>query len=1543
MGDGRREDSNGGIAIIGMTGRFPQARNLSEFWRNLQCGVDCILDISEEELRASGVDSHLIDNPAYVKRKGVIEDADLFDAHFFGINPGEAEIIDPQQRLFLECAYEVFEMAGYVPKEETGLVGVYAGCSLNSYLLSNLLTNRKVIERLGAYQIMIANDKDFLSTRVSYKLNLSGPSLTIQTACSTSLVAVHMACQGLLNYDCDMALAGGVSIGFPQKSGYLYQEGMILSPDGHCRAFDAKARGIVAGEGVGIVLLKRLGDALADGDNILAVIKGSAVNNDGALKAGYTAPSLDGQSAVIAAAHAMAAIEPETIGYVETHGTGTALGDPIEIGALTKAFRYGTERKGFCPIGSVKTNIGHLDVAAGIVSLIKTVLVLQNKQVPPSLYFETPNPHIDFEKSPFYVNSCLSDWNEGKHPRRAGVSSFGIGGTNAHVVLEEVPVREPSSPSKPCKLILLSAKTENSLELATLALGGYLATDIDSDFADVAYTLQVGRQRYGHRLMAICRTKEEAVSALFGKNHGKVRTRINEMLNRPVVFMFSGQGSQFVNMGQDLYRQELVYRETIDYCSDVLKPLIGCDLREILYPKESNIDTAAERLGQTLITQPALFAVEYALIKLWEQWGIHPQAMIGHSIGEYAAACQSGVFTLDDALKVVAHRGRLIQSLPKGTMLAVNMSENEIVPLLDKTVSLAAVNSSTMCVVSGESDAVNILERTLEKKGIYCVRLKTSHAFHSRMMEPVLAEFYEIISEINLKPPSTGFISNVTGEWITSEEAISPRYWTQHIRQPVRFADGVAELMKDESSVFLEVGPGRALVTLAESHRRTSKERVLLSSVRHPKQNIPDDEFILDSLGQLWLEGVDIDWKDYYQSERRYRVVLPTYSFNKERYWIEPQQNVDSSAAIPIHDRLCRNDNLSQWLYHSDWKRASSSEIRIDEKNRWLIFMDQHGLGCELAEQLSAKGHLVTSVLSGDSYKQVDPTTYSIEANTEMDYVRLFEELSRSIGMPQKIAFLWSFEFDKERQSEESSNSTDKYFGFNCLLFIARSLGEHIYEDTVEINIIVNGLHEIIGTEALNPDLAILQGPCKVIAQEYRNIACRIIDFACTSKNDVQGQGVIHKLLTELCRSDFGYDVAYRGAHRWIQHFEPVTSLEGEGEGEQYPVLKKSGVYLVTGGLGGIGLVFADYLATHWKARMVLIGRSAFPEKNDWDRWLDTHDKDDRVSQKIKKLQKFESQGAEVLVICADVCNMDQMKSAKHLANKAFGNVDGIIHAAGVAGGSLIQRTTVQIARSVLAPKIEGAEILTDLFGQDADFLFFLSSINAVLGGIGQVAYCSANAFLDAFAQAKNIEAGQNRFLSISWDTWQEVGMAVDTDVPEQLRDMRGVDLENGIKSQEGIEIFNRILRSDLSHVIVSTRNLQLRQQVMLEFLVSSAALEKPAETIGVRHSRPDLLNPFIAPRNEIESEVAQIWQELLGLKEIGVADNFFELGGHSLLGTQVMSQFYKKWQIQVPLRKLFDFPTIEGLAKIIEEMKGSHDRPEDEQLDDENREIIEI
>ncbi|MDF5731673.1 MAG: type I polyketide synthase, partial [Rhizonema sp. PD38] len=756
------------IAIIGLTGRFPGAKNIDEFWKNLQNGRESISFFTDEELLLSGVSSSVLSDPKYVKAQATLEDVEFFDASFFGFNPREAEITDPQHRLFLECAWEALESAGYDSEAYKGTVGVYAGSSLSRYLLSIYL-NQNIINSIDTQQLMIAGDKDYLTTRISYKLNLEGPSYTVQTACSTSLVAIHVAIMSLLNVECDIALAGGVSIiNASIKAGYFYTQGGIFSPDGHCRAFDAKAQGTVGGEGVGIVVLKRLEEALADGDCIHAVIKGSAINNDGSFKLSYTAPRIDTQAHVIRKAQIIAEVEPETITYIEAHGTGTPLGDPIEIAALTQAFRSSTQKKGFCAIGSVKTNIGHLDAAAGVTGLIKTTLALKHKQIPPSLHFQEPSPQIDFVNSPFYVNNSLSDWkaNINGIPRRAGVNSFGIGGTNAHVILEEAPVMEPSGSSRPWQLLLLSAKTSTAIETVTTNIAAHLQQHTSLNLADVAYTLQVGRRAFNHRRMVVCQDFNDAVKVLSSQDPQRVFTHYQEPCNRPVVFMFSGQGAQYVNMGRELYQSEPIFREQVDECSYFLKPHIGLDLRTVLYPDEQQAQDAAQQLLQTAITQPALFVIEYALAQLWIAWGVQPEAMIGHSIGEYVAATVAGVFSLEDALALVANRGKLMQQCKSGGMLSVQLPQQSVQPLLGKELSIAASNAPCYCVVSGTTQAIEQLQQQLQEKGVGCRRLHTNHAFHSQMMEPIIEPFTQLLQNVTLNSPKIPFISNVSGTWI---------------------------------------------------------------------------------------------------------------------------------------------------------------------------------------------------------------------------------------------------------------------------------------------------------------------------------------------------------------------------------------------------------------------------------------------------------------------------------------------------------------------------------------------------------------------------------------------------------------------------------------------------------------------------------------------------------------------------------------------------------------------------------------------------------
>lgn len=855
------------IAVVGMSLRFPGARNAGEFWQNLRDGVESISFFSDEVMLAAGEERATIERSDFVKAYGALEGIELFDAAFFGCTPKEATMMDPQHRLFLECAWEALEHAGHAPEIYRGPIGVFAGAGMNTYV-NNLFGNPEFKENVDLFQAGIANDRDFLATRVSYKLNLKGPSVVVQSACSTSLVAIHFACQSLLSGACDMALAGGATISARQKRGYLYQEGGILSPDGHCRAFDAQARGTVGGSGVGVVVLKRLDDALADGDAMHAIIKGSAVNNDGSLKVGYTAPSIDGQAEVIRTAHGIAGVEPESISYIEAHGTGTEIGDPIEIAALTEVFKGSRTR---CAIGAVKSNFGHLDAAAGVAGLIKTTLALEHKTIPPSLHFQEPNPRINFDEGPFYVSTRCVDWDSSDKSRRAGVSSFGIGGTNAHAVLEEAPEPRQSGPSRSKQLLLLSARTATALEAMTSNLSRYFEQHPEADLADVAFTLKTGRRTFKHRRMLVCSDRDDAMKALENGLTGEV----SDSVSASVVFMFPGQGAQYVNMGRELYETERIFRERLDECAELLLPHLGEDLRNVIYPKDGVTKDAEHRLTQTVFTQPALFAVEYALAGLWLSWGVRAEAMIGHSIGEYVAACLAGVFTLEDALKLVAARGRLMQSLPAGAMMAVSLPESEVRPMLSLALSIAVVNTPSSCVVSGPIEAVEELTKRLGDRGAEGRRLTVSHAFHSAMTEPILKAFTAIVEGVALHPPQIPYMSNVTGRWVTAEQATDPRYWTTHLRQTVRFSEGVSELLSEPSRVLLEVGPGRSLSGFVKLHQQSAATTV---------SSLPD---VLDAAGRLWLAGVKIDWAAFYAGEQRRRLHLPTYPFERQRYWVD--------------------------------------------------------------------------------------------------------------------------------------------------------------------------------------------------------------------------------------------------------------------------------------------------------------------------------------------------------------------------------------------------------------------------------------------------------------------------------------------------------------------------------------------------------------------------------------------------------------------------------------------------------------------------------
>jgi len=1449
------------------------------------------------------------------------------------------------------------ENAGYDSQQYQGAIGVYGGNSLNSYFLNNVSPNLELLNSIDGNQLLIASDKDFLTTRTSYKLNLEGPSYTVQTACSTSLVAVHLACQSLLNGECDIALAGGVSVDSPRKSGYFYQEGSVSSPDGHCRAFDAKAQGTGSGEGVCIVVLKSLEDAITDKDFIHAVIKGSAINNDGSFKVSYTAPRIDSQAKVIKMAQIVAEVEPETIEYVETHGSGTILGDPIEIAALTQAFRASTNKKGFCAVGSVKTNIGHLGAAAGVAGLIKTVLALKHQQIPPSLNFEQPNPQIDFANSPFYVNTKLSEWKTKNTPRRAGVSSFGIGGTNAHVILEEAPIREQGSKGareqgSKFSLLVLSAKTPTALEAVTNNLVQHLKQHPEQNLADVAYTLQIGRRAFEHRRMVVCQNREDGINALGDPK--RILTNFQEPNNRPLAFMFTGLGTQYINMGWELYQTEPIFRQQVDHCCDLLQPILELDLRDIIYPdrhqtssssstnngsenksgldlramlarENKPVDEATQLLNQTKFTQPAVFVIEYALAQLWMAWGISPVAMIGYSIGEYVAATLARVLSLEDALTLVAKRAEMIQSLPQGAMLAIPLSEEQVRPYLDQNLSLSAINGSSMCVVAGTPEAVASLAAELTSQGIAVRPIETSHAFHSQMMQAIAQPFTELVKTVKLNPPQIPYLSNVTGTWISTEQGTNPSYWTEHLCQTVRFADGVQQLWQKYQPIILEIGAGQTLGSLALQclEKVPTADKVVLPSLRYAYDQQSDVGFLLNTLGQLWLSGVEIDWSRFYEHERRYRLPLPTYPFERQRFWLESRQN--SHDVNSLQAASAQKLDLTDWFHIPSWKRsippaAFETGKLTEQKSCWLIFVDECGIGSQIAEKLKLEDRDVTLVKAGERFNKIGDRQYTINPEKREDYDTLLRELCTLEKIPQTVAHFWSVTSNEARKSELESWQQIQSLGFYSLIFLVQALGEQNITDSVQIDVISNNLQDLTDADELHPEKATILGICKVIPQEYANINCRSIDITLAEAGSKQWQQLIDRLFNELVAKTHEQIIAYRGNRRWVQCFE---TLPVEEKTLRQGRLRQGGVYIITGGLGGIGSAIAQYLAKTAQAKLVLIGRSELPPKSQWQQWLSNSDRQDTLCQKIERVQALEEIGAEVLVIQADVTNLEQMQQMVEKVCDRFGEIHGVIHAAGVPGAGLVQLKTPEMAAKVLEPKVKGTLVLNAVLKDiKLDFLALFSSMTSLYGGFGQVDYCAANAFLDAFAH-DNCSRNQINTVSINWDwwqwdSWQDSLLSFAPEIQARFKQMRS---QYGITFQEGIDALGHILASNLPQVAVSTRNLQEVIKEHQDFALSSLLKKSDQPRPESKHLRPNLKIAYVAPRNELEHRIAECYQELLGIEQVGIYDNFFDLGGHSLIGTQLISQLRQNFQIELSMRLLFDAPSVAELALAIQEI----------------------
>ena len=893
------------IAIIGMAGRFPKAKNIGEYWDNLINGRECYTQLTDEQIIASGVDPELLKDPDYVKVSPILEDYDKFDAHFFGYTPREVSMMDPQQRLFLECCWEAFEDGGYNPDIYDEPVGVFGGCAINSYMIFSGVHKRFYTEFLSS---VVGNDNSFLANRVSFQLNLNGPAVSVQTACSSSLVSVHLAVKSLLSGECSMALAGGVAVWVPHEAGHMYKEGSVFTKDGHCRTFDAKATGTMFGNGAGVVLLKRLDDAINEGDTIHAVIKSTAVNNDGAKKTDYTAPSVDGQAEVVVEALANAGVSAEDISYVETHGTGTFIGDPIEIRALTKAYEAFTDRKGYCGIGSVKPNIGHLDAGAGAAGLIKTVMALKHKMIPPSINFDEPNPALDLENSPFYVNTTLRKWESPDgSPLLAGLTSLGMGGTNAHIILQEAPVTvKPAVKDQWPLLLNFSAKKESALDDYASKLAGFIKASPEISLPNVAYSLQKGRKGFIHRRFLVAESRDDAIQKLENLPSASVKTFSDQVYDRQVVFMFPGQASQYVNMGLDLYKSNPVFKQNLDTCAETLKPILDVDIRDLIYPQPGDEERASKQLQNTIYTQPAIFSIEYSLARVWMDLGIEPVAVIGHSMGEFTAACVAEVFDLETGLKLIAMRGQIMQELEPGRMLTVMLPATEAEVYLNDRLSVSVINTPSSCVLSGDAEAIEAVKNIFDEKGIYCRLLDTSHAFHSHMMDPVLEKYREFASGMTFSDPLIPIVSTVRGDWASPDDIISPDYWADNIRQPVQFADSVRKLFSWPEWILMEIGPGNTLTTLAKQHPEIPSAQVAVQTMRHPKQQQDDNAFILEALGRLWSCGYPLVWERLYRENPVYKIPLPTYAFQRIRCWIDPD-----TTLVNVHNESKQNGHAT--------------------------------------------------------------------------------------------------------------------------------------------------------------------------------------------------------------------------------------------------------------------------------------------------------------------------------------------------------------------------------------------------------------------------------------------------------------------------------------------------------------------------------------------------------------------------------------------------------------------------------------------------------
>lgn len=1471
-----RED----IAIVSMACRFPDANTPEAFWENLCAGKESIQFFTDQELLAAGIPAETLRQANYVKAGIVLPGLDTFDADFFGFTPREAELLDPQQRLLFECAQEALDRAGHGRRNRHNRIGVFMAVGQNRYLFEHLLHNRALFESFGETAVMIANLGDFAATRISNKLDLRGPSVSVHTACSSSLVAVHMACSSLLDGSSDMVLAGGSSIAMLHPVGVLADTGGIASSDGHCRSFDERADGTRPGSGAGIVALRRLGDAIASGDPIIAVIKGSAINNDGADKVGFTAPSVNGQAAVIRDAMLAGGLSSEDIGYIEAHGTGTKLGDPIEIAALHKVF----DAKGdvSCAIGSVKPNIGHLDSAAGIAGFIKAAMAVHHGILPPQILFDRPNPEIALDGKPFFINRELSEWTWSPGPRTAGVSSFGIGGTNAHVVIQQAPTTETTISHRDEHLLLLSARSESALLQYREVVAGHLLDNPGIHPADIAYTLQIGRQPHRHRFGVVGRTTEDFIRGLKDVEQPSVPVQLD--VRPEIVFVFPGQGAQFPGMGSEIYRQEPVFAACFDACAESLEPLIGLDIRGLILSAPDDED-ALRCISQTRIAQPLLFAFEYSLCMQLQAWGIKPDLMIGHSLGEYVAACVAGVLDLNQSLELIAARGRIMQAAPPGMMLSVPLSESDLQPLLAKTgCELAAVNAHDQCVAAGSVEQVVALEKTLFDAGHVPVRLATSHAFHTSMMNSAKDEFLAEATRTTFNVPRVPYVSNLTGEIATIELVGSPDYWARHMVSTVRFRSVKGDGSEGRRRIHLEVGPGSTLGALL---KRDDPGASVLRTVRGRRGFDSDEAILLSALGHLWMAGVEIDIAAIHRDDLRRKVTLPTMPFERRRYWVERSACQD---AVPAGSETT--------FYTPQWRQESLSSTEPVAGMDWLVFETGCGSGLSIASALVDRQHRVVVARSSSSPSPSGSTHGFFEFDCSHDPSAL-KDFVKSRAMEIGRVVVPDLR-NEDRQSDAEEDALACRERFMAVLAAFMAVIESGPHPKVHIDVVSRHASSVTGMEGVRADGAVVSGICRVAPQEFPWMTVRQIDI---DDFDSQRNHVICEIESP---SSTPSEVAYRGAHRWERLYSPLSMTE---LAKRRSLLKEGGVYMITGGLGRIGLALADFLGRNYRAKLVLIGRSAFPDRSMWESAVQDVRLPASTRDAISMLLALEVLGAEVAVLSADVADEARMQTVVSVAEMQFGAIDGVIHCAGDVAQSVVSIPDLTIAEldSQFKAKVTGVNVIDKIIRQkDVDFCLLMSSLSSVLGGLGLAAYSAANAYMDAFVQRKR-NIGDKRWIAVNWDGWD---FDDGSDARQRYR--------HSMSPTHGVRLFTDALRVGGPQQMVNSNGdieSRLRKWVQRE---DSADEQRSAFLAPRRLSMKD----YVAPRFRIEIELAEIWQRFLGVEMVGVNDDFFTLGGDSLLLTRVLAEINRKWQVNLPIKVVFEKARIADLALVLASMR---------------------